>query len=390
VSAEVRMFKGMLLVFSICLLSVFAVSCNRSDTISEIEQREAAVPAMQQAWELQMPSQSDFSTMSEGERVKLAYLLYRHTTFFNPTNGLAHYELGLLLKERLNQPAMAICAFEAYRFLRPMADKARKAERLIQEALPAAKELEIRSVYGHYVHTQRIDELAIERKKLLLRLDELTNLLIASQNALEAATNELVLARAVAPLPEPTPVSAGDGLKPSSDLSIPGATDSETLIPKGSPKGIENSVGVEQDIMATHIVGVGDSLWKLAVKYYDDPNALGLIYEANKDKLRSPNTLPKGMSLIIPARKQFEVWKPVAASSRKLDYQVPPDTTLSEIATKICGFSEAWERIYNANKAELERAGISDAHQMLPVNFRLVIPDLPALPRIKEEQERLR
>lgn len=385
---DVRIPKGWSLLFYAGWVSVLAVSCNRRDTIPEIERHEAVAPGMQQAWELQMPHHSDFSSMPENERVEMAYLLYRHITFLNPTNALAHYELGLLLKDRLDQPAMAICAFETYRFLRPMADKAQKAERLIQETLPAAKEQELQVVYDQYIRTRRIDELVAERKKLMTRLDDLTNLLIASQNAFEAATNDLSLARTErVARPEPPPVSAGDGLKPSPDLSIPEVSGSEIGVPKESLTVTESTVGGENDVVTSHVVGVGDSLWKLAVKYYDDPNALGLIYEANKDKLRSPNTLPKGMTLIIPARRQFDVWKPVAASSRKVDYEVPPETTLSEIAKNICGFSEAWERIYNANKAKLERAGISDENQVLPVNLRLIIPDLPALPRIRPTQE---
>ena len=222
----------------------------------------------------------------------------------------------------------------------------------------------------------------------MIRLDDLTNLLIGSQNALAAATNELAVAHTEkGTRPEPLPISKGDTLKPSPDLSIPDAPGAETIIPKGSSTEMESTVGGEPDVMANHIVGVGDSLWKLAVEYYNDPNALGLIYEANKDKLRSPNTLPKGMSLMIPARRQFEVWKPVVASSRKVDYKVPPNMTLSEIAKNICGFPEAWDRIYIANQTELERAGISGQNQVLPVDLRLVIPDLPALPRIHETQE---
>ena len=49
-----------------------------------------------------------------------------------------------------------------------------------------------------------------------------------------------------------------------------------------------------------HIVGPGDTLSKISQQYYGTPNQWRRIYEANRDILGSPNSLPMGASLRIP------------------------------------------------------------------------------------------
>lgn len=50
----------------------------------------------------------------------------------------------------------------------------------------------------------------------------------------------------------------------------------------------------------THIVVDGDSLEKLAERYFDDPTLGGEIYRINRDVLASPDLLPIGVELQIP------------------------------------------------------------------------------------------
>lgn len=52
--------------------------------------------------------------------------------------------------------------------------------------------------------------------------------------------------------------------------------------------------------MRTHIVVDGDSLAKLADRYFDDPEQAETIYELNRDVLASPELLPIGVELRIP------------------------------------------------------------------------------------------
>lgn len=50
-----------------------------------------------------------------------------------------------------------------------------------------------------------------------------------------------------------------------------------------------------------YTVQPGDSLSKIAKRFYGDANAYMKIFEANKDRLKDPNKIQAGQDLVIPA-----------------------------------------------------------------------------------------
>jgi len=50
----------------------------------------------------------------------------------------------------------------------------------------------------------------------------------------------------------------------------------------------------------THTVAPGESLSKIAKKYYGDANKWPKIFDANKDKLKNPDLIHPGQILKIP------------------------------------------------------------------------------------------
>ena len=50
----------------------------------------------------------------------------------------------------------------------------------------------------------------------------------------------------------------------------------------------------------THLVQAGDTLSKLAQKYYGDASLYPKIFEANRDVLSDPNKIKVGQKLRIP------------------------------------------------------------------------------------------
>jgi nucleoid-associated protein YgaU len=54
------------------------------------------------------------------------------------------------------------------------------------------------------------------------------------------------------------------------------------------------------DATQWHEVKKGDTLSKIAEKYYGDPGLYATIFEANRDRLKDPNLIKIGQKLRIP------------------------------------------------------------------------------------------
>jgi nucleoid-associated protein YgaU len=54
------------------------------------------------------------------------------------------------------------------------------------------------------------------------------------------------------------------------------------------------------DATRWHVVKKGETLSKIAAKYYGDPLLYNTIFEANMDRLRDPNMIRIGQKLRIP------------------------------------------------------------------------------------------
>ncbi len=84
------------------------------------------------------------------------------------------------------------------------------------------------------------------------------------------------------------------------ELLIPSATVeknvNEIVITQVSGR-LDNSRSTNVD---THTVQAGDTLYRIAEKYYDNPGAWTMILEANEDTLEDEGSLKKGQVIIIP------------------------------------------------------------------------------------------
>ena len=67
---------------------------------------------------------------------------------------------------------------------------------------------------------------------------------------------------------------------------------------ENAPK--ESSGSDEYDATQYHVVVKGDTLWKIAQKYYGDGSLYPNIFEANRDILKDPNLIKVGQKLRIP------------------------------------------------------------------------------------------
>ncbi len=66
------------------------------------------------------------------------------------------------------------------------------------------------------------------------------------------------------------------------------------------PDEKKQDAGASWDATQYHVVVKGDTLSKIAEKYYGDPSLYPQIFEANKDILKDPDKIQIGQKLRIP------------------------------------------------------------------------------------------
>lgn len=125
--------------------------------------------------------------------------------------------------------------------------------------------------------------------------------------------------------------------------------------------------GGNNGIVTYYTVQRGDTLWKIAEKFYGTGMYWRQIYEDNKNVISNPNRIYAGQELVI--RVTTYISKGMDESGEAIYYIVEKGDTLSEIAKKIYGKRRYWRKIYKANKI------ISDPNHIY-VGQRILIPEL--------------
>lgn len=179
----------------------------------------------------------------------------------NPEMARPHLDLAVIYQQYKLNYIHAIYHYDRYLELRPDAEKAE----LIQE-----QRIKIEQALATQYIRQSKDVLQMvnEHRKLQQENAVLRQKLVALQK----------------------PVSTVATMQPG---AAPQKTVTETV-----PKSAAQTEKVAHQI---YTVVAGDNLTKIAKKFYGDDN-YDLIYEANKDRMKSPGDLRIGQTLIIPSR----------------------------------------------------------------------------------------
>jgi nucleoid-associated protein YgaU len=138
--------------------------------------------------------------------------------------------------------------------------------------------------------------------------------------------------------------------------------------------------------LVRHRIVDGDTLTGLAERYLGNSNRFLEIYDQNRDMLTSPDLLPIGSELKIPARgliapptapddpQPMVPLAPVGQSSNSADargartYVVRRNDTLTGIAKQVYGDTSRYPELLEANRQQLSRP------EDLRVGTRLIIP----------------
>lgn len=148
--------------------------------------------------------------------------------------------------------------------------------------------------------------------------------------------------------------------------AVIGQTDGMTTEQVGET-ALPDLEGVNNGIVAYYTVQRGDTLWKIAEKFYGTGMYWTQIYEDNKNVLSNPNRIYAGQELVI--RVTTYISKGTDENGNATYYIVEKGDTLSEIAKKMYGKRRYWRKIYKANET------ISDPNRIY-VGQRILIPEL--------------
>ena len=204
----------------------------------------------------------------------------------------SHLEAGLLYQQYFKDPIAAIYHFRRYLDLQP---NARQAD-LVRQRIDAAMRDFARTLPAQPLESQaarlelmnRIDEL--QRENLQLKEE-----LAGRHPAVPEATGEpLVEKRVEMRTPSPPNASATVFFRPGPPAA--GAAGSAVRTPP-APRATPAPAAASG---RTHVVTAGESLYKIAQRYYGNGTRWPEILEANRDRLKNEGAVRVGMELRIP------------------------------------------------------------------------------------------
>jgi len=209
----------------------------------------------------------------------------------------SHLEAGLIYLNHIKDPIEAIHQFRSYLELQPNAKQAP----YVRGQVDVAKREFARTLPAHPLEDQSI---RFEMQDQVERLQRENEELKAELQSRGIAPVPLMrTSRSVGSLP---PVESS----PITLAPLPGGTDSAapSSIAPAAPKPLFNAVGPATRPTASaqaggrkHTIASGDTLYRIAVKYYGSGAKVEEIFNANRDVMRDKNTLPRvGTELKIP------------------------------------------------------------------------------------------
>ncbi len=136
-----------------------------------------------------------------------------------------------------------------------------------------------------------------------------------------------------------TEASTGSSGSVLDSSSVADSTDSYV----SSITTIENIVKIEYTVVS------GDSLWKIAKKFYGNGNFWQKIYQDNASTISDPNIIRVGQKILIYLTESGEMPQTTQKITVGGTYIVQTGDSLWKIADKVYGKGRKWTTIYNAN-----------------------------------------
>lgn len=140
-------------------------------------------------------------------------------------------------------------------------------------------------------------------------------------------------------------------------------------------KNAVTAVNAGNTTVVAYTIVSGDTLWKIADKFYGDGNLWKKIFEDNKNIIRDANKIYVGQVILIYLTEEQDDTDvtpliPMAGAEQTIPvdgqvYVVQTGDSLWKIAAKFYGNGRQWRKIYNANQEVLRAPGSIYAGQEL-------------------------
>lgn len=120
--------------------------------------------------------------------------------------------------------------------------------------------------------------------------------------------------------------------------------------------------GADVPWVITYVVQRGDTLWKIAARFYGSGLLWHKIYQDNATSIRNPNQLHVGQVLRI-----YPDSGDMGMNRQGITYTVQAGDSLWKIAARFYGHGSMWERIYMANRNWITNLNLIFAKQILVI-----------------------
>jgi tetratricopeptide (TPR) repeat protein len=185
-----------------------------------------------------------------------------------PLMARPNLDLAMIYQQNVINYIHSIYHYDRYLELRPDGEK---AEFINEQKLKVAQALANTLINN----SPEVKKVVQERNTLIQQNNELKRQLAAALDKQAVNLSQL-------------------STKPASKTTV------TQTVPKTSNPAVKPKTTSTQNHQIYHVVG-GDTLSKIATKFYGDSGKWDIIYEANKEMMRSPGDLKVGQTIVVPA-----------------------------------------------------------------------------------------
>ena len=226
----------------------------------------------------------------EEKRYDEAAKAFKEYIQINPNSPSTHYELAVLYDDVLDDPLIAIYYYRTYLELVPDSQDRENARMWLEQAEKKYFDRNRNRFTDDNDNLKKVEAFQAKEEKYIRAIEKLLKENKYLKMKISPETSELAADKHEG-FPPPPDLSANTS--PSENAGASALTPSPIV---SKPEGNSQPQNV------TYRVQTGDTLMKISKKFYGDTNLYKLIFEANKDKVKSPTDLKLGQEIIIPPK----------------------------------------------------------------------------------------